>query len=120
MRLRAFDHFAGRKSRQCRHAKVDADDRLGLWIMGCTSLVSTIRDTNQRPASRETVARLSGPENRTASRIRTQPITGSLIRSPSARNVPTSLAAQNEARSSLRLNLRILAALFEKRPESRA
>src|SRR5215831_16320340 len=71
---------------------------------GCTSSVSIWMATNHRPASQDTVARFSGPENRTASRIRTQPITGSLMRSPSVRNVPASLAAQKLGRSSLRLN----------------
>jgi hypothetical protein len=68
---------------------------------GCTLLVSIIRLTNQRPASHDTVARFNGPENRTASRIRIQPITGSLMRSPSARNVPASLAAQKDLRPPL-------------------
>jgi hypothetical protein len=65
--------------------------------------VSTITDTNQRPAWDETVARFSWPVNRTVSRIRTQPMAGSLIRSPSARNAPASLAVQKLCRSSFRL-----------------
>ena len=57
--------------------------------MGCAtgfmSSVSTMTEANHRSPSRETVTRLSGPENRAASRILTQPITGSLICSPSCR-----------------------------------
>ena len=50
-------------------------------------------EANQRSASRDTVTRFNFPVKRTASRILTQPITGSLILLPSTLNVPATLAA---------------------------
>jgi len=74
------------------------------WSTGFTSSVSIMIEANQRSPSRETVTRFRRPENRTASRILIQAMTGSLMRLPSVRNVPASLAAQNLALPSLRLN----------------
>src|SRR5262249_7845256 len=73
------------------------------WVTGFTSSVLICKATNHRPASHETVARFNGPVKRTASRIFTQPITGSLMRLPLVRKVPTSLAGQKLGRASLRL-----------------
>jgi hypothetical protein len=64
-------------------------------VVGWMSSVSTRIEANQRSAVRLIVTRLQVPLNRTSSRILIQPITGSLIRLPSVRNVPASLAAQN-------------------------
>ena len=71
---------------------------------GLISSVSIMMLANQRSASRLTVTRFSLPVKRTASRIRTQPILGSLIRLASTRKVPVSLAAQKLSRTPLYLN----------------
>src|SRR6516162_2463234 len=86
------DTSAGRFSRLAAEA-----------ALGGLSPVALLALPNHRPASHETVARFNGPAKRTASRIFTQPITGSLRRLPLVRKVPTSLAAQKLARPSLRL-----------------
>ena len=50
------------------------------------------------------MARFSGPEKRHLLAHPIQPMTGNLMRLPSARNVPALLAAQKDGSSSLRLN----------------
>lgn len=64
------------------------------WAIAGTSSASNRTEANHLSAVREMVARLAMPSKRGISRIRTQPMTGSLIRFPSMRKVRTSFAAQ--------------------------